>query len=216
MSTGKTLAPIVVQQFDLYVDERGIVQCKGRIQNSSLNQEAKTPMLLPLKHHVVYLIVGENHQRILHSGVNTTLTSVREQFWILQGRGAAKKCLRRCVTCRKGQGRPFPLPQTPDLPKERVSHCPPFTHTGVGFSGPLYMTDKGGTNTDEARAYVCLFTCASTRVVHLELTRRLSAEAFLLAFHRFTSRRGLPATLLSDNAKTFKSASKEVVKIARA
>jgi len=50
----------------------------------------------------------------------------------------------------------------------------------------------------------------------LDLTRQLSAEAFLLAFRRFTGRRGLPATLLSDNAKTFKSASKEVVKIARA
>ena len=37
----------------------------------------------------------------------------------------------------------------------------------------------------------------------------LSAETFLLAFRQFTSRRGLPA-------KTFKSASKKVVKIARA
>ena len=42
--------------------------------------------------------------------------------------------------------------------------------------------------------------------------RRLSAEAFMLGFGRFTSRRGLPATLLSDNAKTFKSASKDIVK----
>ena len=62
-------------------------------------------MLLPSKHHVVDLIVGDNHQRMLHSGVNTTLTSVRERFWILQGRRAVKRCLRRCVTCRKEQGR---------------------------------------------------------------------------------------------------------------
>ena len=216
MSTRKTPAPILVRQFDLYIDERGIVRCKGRIQNGSLNQEAKTPMLLPSKHYVVDLIIGDHHRRMLHSGVNTTLTSVRERFWILQGRRAVKGCLRRCVKCRKGQGQPFPLPQPPDLPEERVSDCPPFTHTGVDFAGPLYTTDKGGTNADEAKAYVCLFTCASTRALHLELTRRLSAEAFLLAFRRFTSRRGLPATLLSDNAKTFKSASKEVVKIARA
>ena len=165
----------------------------------------QTPMLLPLKHHMVDLIISDNHQWMLHSGVNTTLTSVREWFWILQGRRAVKRCLRRCVTCRKGQGQPFPQPQTPDLPKERGSDCPPFTHTGVDFAGTSYTTGKGGTNTDEARAYVCLFMCASTRAV-----------AFLLAFRRFTSRRGLPATLLSDNAKTFKSASKEVVKITRA
>ena len=61
-----------------------------------------------------------------------------------------------------------------------------------------------------------LFTCALTRVVHLELTKWLSAEAFVLAFCWFTSRKGLPATVLSDNAKTFKSASKNIVKIVRA
>jgi hypothetical protein len=37
----------------------------------------------------------------------------------------------------------------------------------------------------------------------------------LLAFRQFASRRGLPATLLSDNAKTFKAADKELRKIVR-
>ena len=60
------------------------------------------------------------------------------------------------------------------------------------------------------KTYVCLFTCASTRAVHLELLPNLNADSFLLAFRRFESRRGLPSTLLSDNAKTFKSACKEI------
>lgn len=34
-------------------------------------------------------------------------------------------------------------------------------------------------------------------------------------FRRFTSHRGLPATLLSDNGKTFRGSGKEIVKIAR-
>ena len=62
---------------------------------------------------------------------------------------------------------------------------------------------------------MCLFTCASTRAVHLELTRGLNVQDFLLAFRRFPSRRGLPATIQSDNAKTFQSSSKEIQKIAR-
>lgn len=62
---------------------------------------------------------------------------------------------------------------------------------------------------------MCLFTCASTRAVHLELTRGLTVQYFLLAFRRFASRRGLPATIQSDNAKTFQSSSKEIRKIAR-
>ena len=63
--------------------------------------------------------------------------------------------------------------------------------------------------------YICLFTCASTRAVHLELIPSLTVESFLLAFRRFTSRRGLPATLISNNAKTFKGSSREVQRIAR-
>lgn len=63
---------------------------------------------------------------------------------------------------------------------------------------------------------MCLFTCASTRAVHLELTRGLSVESFLLAFRKFTSRRGLPATITSDNAKTFRSSSQDIRKITRA
>ena len=51
--------------------------------------------------------------------------------------------------------------------------------------------------------------------IHLELTADLSTVSFLQAFRRFTSRRGLPATILSDNAKTFKSASSDVKTIVR-
>ena len=74
---------------------------------------------------------------------------------------------------------------------------------------------KDGVEEGTSKAYICLFTCAFTRAIHLELTAGLNVETFLLAFRRFTSRRGLPATLLSDNAKTFKSASKEIRSITR-
>lgn len=73
-------------------------------------------------------------------------------------------------------------------------------------------------NPGYSKVYVCLFTCASTRAVHLELTRGMNVQDFLLAFLKLASRRGLPATIQSiqsDNAKTFKSSSKEIRKIAR-
>ena len=38
------------------LDDSGLMRCRGRIQNSLLNQEAKTPILLPSKHHGVELI----------------------------------------------------------------------------------------------------------------------------------------------------------------
>ena len=140
---------------------------------------------------------------------------MRERFWIIRGRQTVKKSVKRCVRCRKVEVKHVSLPQQPDLPDEWVSDDPPFMHTGIDFAGPLYTSEKGA-NEEDSKTYVCLFTCASTRAVHLELTKRLSSEAFMLAFRRSTSRKGLPVTLLSDNARTFKSASKDIVRISRA
>jgi len=117
------------------------------------------------------------------------------------------------VICKRYEGKTYDSAEVPDLPCYRVSEDPPFSHTGLDFAGPLYVADKRGTDTD--KTYVCLFTCASTRGVHLELTRGLDVDNFLLALRRFAARRGLPATIISDNAKTFKSSAKEVAKITR-
>ena len=65
------------------------------------------------------------------------------------------------------------------------------------------------------KAYICLFTCASTHGIHLELTTSLNVDAFFMAFRRFTSRRGLPSTIRTDNAKTFKRAAKELQRFTR-
>ena len=128
-----------------------------------------------------------------------------------------KKIIRKCVICRKYEGTPYnPLPPT-DLPNNRVSEDPPFTHVGLDFAGPLFIENKSSEveQNESKKVYICLFTCASTRAVHLELCRSLSAQDFLLSVRRFASRRGLPATLTSDNAKTFKSSCKEIRKITR-
>jgi hypothetical protein len=108
----------------------------------------------------------------------------------------------------------------PNLPSYRVSEDRPFSHTGLYFAGPLYMKpinhEKGDrtANSKATKVYIVLMMCASTRAIHLEFTLGLSVSAFLLAFRRFVGR-GLPATLISDNAKTFKAASNELKRIIR-
>ncbi len=58
------------------------------------------------------------------------------------------------------------------------------------------------------KAYICLFTCAYTRAVHLELVRDMTAATFLLALRRFFNARGGCSKLFSDNAQTFTCVSK--------
>ena len=129
----------------------------------------------------------ERHNAVHHNGTPETLAAVRERYWIVKGRVVVKKVIRRCFICRRYDGRPFTSPIVPDLPAERVSKAPPFSTTGIDFAGPLYVRSVDSKECN-CKVYICLFTCASTRAVHLELTRELSATAFLLAFRRFCGR----------------------------
>ena len=91
--------------------------------------------------------------------------------WILCGREVVKKVLRKCVICKRYEGKAVSSPPLPQLPEERVGEYPPFANTGVDFTGLLYIkSDK------EGKAYVSLFTCGITRAIHLELTTDLSAS----------------------------------------
>ena len=208
----KSTPPTYVTQFGLYIQE-GIVKCKGRMNNANLPGSTRNPILLPAKHEFVQLIIKKGHESVKHCGLRDTLTTLRERFWILRGREAVKRVIKKCVICLRINGMPYKAQSTPDLPSERVSDDPPFTHVGLDFAGPLNIVNEHAN--ESSKVYVCLFTCASTRAVHLELCKSLDVQDFLLAFRRFASRRGLPATINSDNAKTFKSSSKEIRRITR-
>ena len=73
----------------------------------------------------------------------------------------------------------------------------------------LYMYARKA-NKEVAKVYVCLFTCTTIRAVHLEFVEDQTASAFLRAFKRFASRRGIPECIISDNAKTFKAGSQDL------
>ena len=90
------------------------------------------------------------------------------------------------------------------LPKFRVTPSNPFVHTGLDYAGPLMVT-RGA-----QKRYILLFTCGSTRAIHLELTRSTSYKDFNLAFTRLIFRIGKPTIVYSDNAKTFIQAAEEL------
>ena len=73
----------------------------------------------------------------------------------------------------------------------------PFEHCGMDYFGPYRLK-----SVDE-KCYGLIFTCMTTRAVHLELSSSMSADRTMLALRRFISRRGCPVTILSDNAKSF-------------
>ena len=64
-----------------------------------------------------------------------------------------------------------------------------------------------------SKVWLCLYTCYSTRAVHLDLVPDMTATTSLRSFRSFTSRGGIPSRMISDNGKTLKSASSIIAQI---
>ncbi|XP_078370370.1 uncharacterized protein LOC144654152 [Oculina patagonica] len=202
---GKGKRPAIIHQLGLYLDDDVLLRCRGRLQYAQLPHNTKFPILIPKESHLSTLIVRATHSIVLHGGVRETLTELRQSYWIPKGRQLVKREIRKCVTCRKVEGPPFRSVSSPPLPDIRVTGSQPFQVTGIDYAGPLYVRNA---NKEVAKVYICLFTCTTIRAVHLELVEDQTASAFLRAFKRFASRRGIPECIISDNAKTFKQVHK--------
>lgn len=123
----------LIRQLRLYIDEKEIIRCRGRIHNAPISKNSRFPCLLPNNYHFTELLISEVHKNLKHSGVLATVTEIRQNYWIPKIRQQVKKVLRKCVTCRKVTGKPYSAPDPPPLPKTRLMEAPPFTVTGVDF-----------------------------------------------------------------------------------
>ena len=144
------------------------------------------------------------HNEVKHSGLESTFKRIRCKYWLIRERITVKSIIRKCVTCRLIQAKCVQPPPTPLLPEHRVSCDFPFQHVGAG---PLYVRDNYSKSAELFKAYILVFTCATTRCTHLELVTDFTTETLILAIKRFISRRGKPYFFISDNFKTFISKS---------
>ena len=62
----------VEQSLEVYVDDDGLLLCRGRLGNAPVPEESKFPILLPRDSYVTDLIVRNCHHQVLHPGVNDT------------------------------------------------------------------------------------------------------------------------------------------------
>ena len=76
---------------------------------------------------------------------------------------------------------------------------PPFSHTRVVFFGPL-LVKQGRSN---EKRYGCIFTCLTTRAIHLELAFDLSTDSILDVLRRFAARRRSIRHLYWGNGTNF-------------
>ena len=65
------------------------------------------------------------------------------------------------------------------------------------------------------KCYGCVFTCFTTRAIHLEKLDSLETDTFINGFVRFVARRGYPAKLWCDNGTNLVGAQTELAKALR-
>ena len=118
-------------QLRLYLDKEDIICCGGRIHNAPVSQSTKFPYLLPRKHCLIELVVRDTHEKHFHTRVNSTVTYIRQNYWIPATRQCVRSMLRQCVTCNKLCSSHYKIPDPPPLLKHRVQAMEPFAVTGL-------------------------------------------------------------------------------------
>ncbi|XP_035223150.1 uncharacterized protein LOC118195916 [Stegodyphus dumicola] len=173
----------------------GIIRTKTAIFQREDTSEFRTPAILPSDYPLIKSLIMEEHKLKGHVGVSHVLNSLRERFWILAGRRVVSSVLKTCITCKRYSNKNV-NPPAPPLPRDRVLDASVFQITGIDYTGPIFLRDY-------KNAWICLFTCAVYRCVHLELVTSLTTDTFLQAFHRFSARRGKPSIIYTDNGTNF-------------
>ena len=204
------VVPSRVRELRLFLSTEGLIRCQTRLEEAEfLSYDARNPILLPAGDYITDLIIMHYHDKINHGSERCTVSVLRNRFWVVKARQQVRRVISKCTFCKRFSQKNYRVPEEANLPVERMSVAPAFTHVGKDFAGHLYLRyfdpDVGSNKT-----YICLFTCASSRAVHLEVTQSVTVTSFLRAFKRFVARRGTPTTVFSDKGKTFRGASKEV------
>ena len=155
------------------------------------------------------LIVKRYHEAGHHiTGTNHTLANLSTMYWIVAAREEIRDLEKSCNECRRRKLKAADQIMAP-LPDVRLRQpLRALAHVSVDYGGP-FITVQGRGKRRQKR-WLCLFTCLSSRAVHLEMAYGLDTDSFLKCFVRMTSRRGYPLTIVSDRRTNFIRADREL------
>ncbi|XP_063371443.1 uncharacterized protein LOC134659686 isoform X3 [Cydia amplana] len=182
------------------LDKNGIV-----VLNARIDKDMHIPVL-HAKEDFVKLLVHHFHALFHHGNHATVINELKQRYYIIGLRGSIRYIVNKCQWCRTYKGSTLKVP-VGDLPPERLeANQPPFTAAAVDLFGPMHIT----IGRRREKRWGVLYTCLTTRAVHLELAASLSASSMILSLRRMIARRGTPTVLYSDNATNFCGAEREL------
>ena len=207
LSKGKPLhGSSSLYRLDPFLDKFSVLRMEGRLENSDEPYEVKHPILIPKKCCITDMLVRYFHERNSHPGRYMTLNSLRQHgYWVVNGSSVVSQVINKCVVCRKMR-RPLEVQKMADLPVDRFATEAPFTYAGCDVFGIYHIKEKRSV----LKRYCVLFTCMSSRAVHLESLNAMTTDSFINALRRFLARRGPIKQLRCDCGTNFVGASTEL------
>jgi len=194
-----------------FIDNKAVFRVGGRLTKAQLSTNETHPMLIPSKHHITRLIIRHFHAQVRHQGRHFTEGAIRAAgFWLVGGKRAISSDIFNCVTCRRLRGKREEQIMS-DLPEDRMRTDPPFTSVGLDVFGPWAVAvrkTRGGEA--KAKRWAVIFTCMSTRAIHIEIIESMDTSSFINALRRFFAIRGTVKLLRSDCGTNFVSACREL------
>ena len=197
--------------------DNNIIKVGGRLKNIiGIPNNLKHQIVLPRHHSVTDLLILHYHKPDHHCGRDQKLALLTESYWIVKAKSIICKVLSTCLLCK--HTRSMPKPQLMgNLPKEIITvFKPPFTITEIDCFGPVNIRQYKRTrasNKKQIKRYGVIFTCLTTRAVHLELSIDMTTDSFLMTLRRFIARSGEPDIIWCDNESNFVGIVKELNKL---
>ena len=104
--------PNLVNNLDLFLDDKGLIRSRGRIAKSlRVSYDIQIPVLMGKGHKLTELVVEFYHYSCKHLGLQTTLNNVKTgEFWIPKMRQVVKSILGKCIICHKFNSLSFCYP----------------------------------------------------------------------------------------------------------
>ena len=115
------------------------------------------------------LLIRHYHEVTLHGGGNLTLNTMREQFWLVNGK-MVNNFIKNFVKCFCFQSKSTPQLMA-DLPSERVTPARAFSSCGIDFAGPFNVKHK-----KNPIIYIAVFICLVTKAIHVDLVSSLTRK----------------------------------------
>ena len=197
-----------ISLYSPFIGRNGLIRSTGGFQRLSATAfETRHPIVLDSRHRLIQLFLRFYHIKHEHQSVDYHRSVIHQQFVVLLLRSALRAFETHCVCCRERKVKTV-TPLMSDLSAERLGYQqPPFSNCGVDYFGPFHVTIRR--SSEKRRGF--LFTCLTTRAIHIELVPFMDTSSCVMAIERFFSRRVTPSIIWSDNGTNFVGAEKELL-----